>query len=65
MTAKGSNSLFNTSKNVNNITISELLQTMAIHPNILFESLSLQVFLSNNRNVIICFVNSKCNTDLE
>lgn len=41
MTAKGSDSLFNTSKNVNNITISELLQTMAIHPNILFESLSL------------------------
>lgn len=38
MTAKGSGSRFNTGKNVNNITVSELLQTVASHPNIFFET---------------------------
>lgn len=39
MTAKGSGSRFNTGKNVNNITVSELLQTVALHQNIFFESI--------------------------
>lgn len=38
MTAKGSGSRFNTGKNVNNITVSELLQTVASHPNIFLET---------------------------
>lgn len=65
MTAKGSDSCFNTGKNMNDITVSELLQTVALHPNIFFENISFQVSLSNNRNFIICFVNVKCNADLD
>lgn len=38
MTAKGSSSHFNIGKNVNNVTVSELLQTVALHQYFLFES---------------------------
>lgn len=38
MTAKGSGSHFNIGKNVNNVTVSELLQTVALHRYILFVS---------------------------
>jgi len=40
MTAKGSGSHFNTGKNVNNITDSDLLQTVSLYSNIFFESSS-------------------------
>lgn len=40
MTAKVSGSHFNAGKDVNSITVSELLQTVALHPNISFESIS-------------------------